>query len=266
MSVNQIGKFKTGGSPQVAYRISNDKCQEEINQQIDNQSTSFVTLNRVLQNISGKNIGTLKAKLKNVNDIVVKIQNNKQALSEYNIQQKVKHIDGVVEFLCKFSCDNDDIFSTDTIDVNMPVCKAKGKKLGIIVMPYYEFGSFDEFLKSYKKNDKNQVINNVLSQTIQIIFNMYIDTFFIHGDLFTKNILLKSYTEPIIIDFEHSQFRNDTMRFWRNLQGLIEEVSQYVQFSLDTVSREHCVINSAYNTTPTKENIASLIKHIQSTL
>ena len=218
-----------------------------------------------IQNIKGKGIATLLGKVKE-KDVIVKVQFADQAKNEHDIQQTLKSNDvqGFVEFLCFATCegDKDYIESFALFNDASRLCKAKGVSMGVIIMPYYKNKSFEDFLKTYVKVDKEKISSRIVEKTIRSLFDAYDKTGFTHGDCFPKNVVLDHEYQPIIIDFEKSAFDspNKVMRFWRDIDDFMGDVSRYVfHGKLDDICRGHVFMNLAMNQGPTEDNIRKLI-------
>ena len=82
--------------------------------------------------------------------------------------------------------------------------------------------------------------------------------------MYPKNIILKTYTEPILIDFEKSEFRGLMDRFWRDIDDFIGEIARNVPYGnrFDSISRE-CIMNIAYKREPTIELINEILETLK---
>jgi len=236
-------------------------CQEKIDEEIS-RGRLWLQLNKLLQNIHGKGIATMIGKIE-TNQVVVKIQLNEQAQQEFNIQSKLKNLPGFIQYNCIFTCGGNKEYIEQFSNVRQTrLCKEKGDSLGIIVMPYYANGSLDDYIVNISKEE----IKNILIKIIQDYTNAYRTTTFVHGDLFCKNIILDDNNNPIIIDFEKSQFNYERKCdiFWNDLDNLCIDISRNIHLSVKMYDIARVLtLHRAYNREPTKEVIDDLIKEIE---
>lgn len=229
-------------------------CQEDIDNEIDGHH-DWLQLEKVMQSIEGKGISTLLGRIP-TKEVVIKIQEADKGRKEYEIQDKLKTFEGFIKFECLFFCQGDKTYieSFANLQEHKKLCRAKGFSMGIILMPYYQKGS----LENYGIIQKDIIIKIVLNY-----FNAYDKTGFIHADLFPKNIVLDNNEYPIIIDYENAYFNdktNDHTYFWRDLTDLLSYVKYEKELSF--VIRKHCMMNGAYNKKPTLELINNLINDL----
>lgn len=246
-----------------------DYCQHKMDNDIDNNENTFIQLAKVLQNVRGKNIATLEGILEGNESIAIKVQYSAEAKKEYEFTNLLKDHDGFIQYKCYFTCNaNKEYFERYALQdaTNIKVCSSKGSNMGIIVMPLYSLGSFEAFLKDKRKHkEKGKYIRVILIKVINNYFKAFRKLHFLHGDFFAKNILLETYEDPIIIDFEKSTIDNskDTLMFWRDIQDLLSEVSMYVGFQggspMYDLIRKHCGMNLAYNKMPTRDLINEMV-------
>ena len=263
--MSQIGKSGMNTSFIVKTRIlkklvRGGGCQEKNNDEIDSFNTSenkqWLKLSQIIQNVIGKGIATLIGKIEGRTSIV-KVQLHNEAAAEYEIQEHLKDINGFIKYTCYFTCSGDkkyiETFAIGTdLSKKSRLCLAKGDNMGIIIMPYFKNGSLENYLKS-SMHSKSQ-IKNILVYTVGYIYNAFLTHGFTHGDLFTKNIVLNDEFKPIIIDFEKSSFNNEKLRFWLDLDDLLNDVARFAfNQELVTVSRDHVTMNRAYNRDPSDE-------------
>jgi serine/threonine protein kinase len=240
-----------------------DNCQKQFDSNFDSNA-EFVILSKVLQNIENKNIATLIGKVKG-EDVVLKVQKIEAAKKEYEIQQQLKNLDYIIKYECMFTCNSkDDPSYVKEFGLSEPlttkICKDKGTNTGVIIMKYIKGGSFDYYLKS----NNNIKSLNIICKLIEKYFDAYDKLGFIHGDFYPKNIMIDEKEEPIIIDFEMSEFNKDSSLFWRDLSGFLDSVGSFRYWSeLDIIVRNHIIMARAYNRTPTIELINELCTAIR---
>ena len=270
MKINSCGKI--GISTSFIIYGGSGKCQEEINKEIDNNSNDYtwIQLKRILQNIKGKGIATLLGKIsEHQNDVLVKVQLKEEALNEYKIQQRIKDIDGIVPYNCFVTCGGDKKYIEDygpPLKPYQKLCTKKGSELGIIIMQFFHLGSFEIYLKEKSINRDPNVVKVIICKSIYILFKLYRAYGFTHGDFFSKNIILRSITDPLLIDFEKSSFNEEgkLSLFWRDIDCLLMEVSGYIfKNELSEISNKYVIISRAYNKEPTPELISEICKDLQ---
>jgi RIO-like serine/threonine protein kinase len=189
----------------------------------------------VFQNLKGKHIALDQNK-----DVVIKIQPFEESKKEYEFQNVLKNEPGFIVFYC---------FVT----------------LGIIVSPYYKNGSLEYFLQKYSKIDKLPKLKTILALLIASYYYAYKKYKFVHGDFYSKNILLDENYYPVIIDFEKSSFNHTSniRLFWVDIQNLLDDVYRFVHNSkFNEIIRTHIVLNMAYNKAPTTSIMQALQKDI----
>jgi len=251
-----IKQNKSGGS--------GNTCQENIDKEIDNKH-KWLQLDKILQNIPGKGITTLIGKI-NTQNIIIKAQIEVEAQKEYTIQEKLKGCHGFIKYTCIFTCGHDKEYIEKFSHVkDEKLCKLHGNTMGVIIMPYYSNGSLEDYLKQNKSSNKSSQIKEILIKIIENYVKAYTQHGFTHGDLFTKNIVLDDNIEPVIIDFEKSNFNDERKlsTFWRDLDDLLGDISRYMfRNELDNASRI-IMIHRAYGKEPNGAPITDLISAIR---
>ena len=233
-SLKYIIKNKKGGGN---LDLDETKCQYGIDNEI-NTREKWLILEKLLQNIDGKDIATILGKI-NTTKIIIKVQSIENTNKEYNISEKLSKYPGFAEYYCKFNCgDTKEYIKTFTHEniLQKSVYTKKGSQIGIILMKYYENGSFEDVLKKLKESSKKKAfVILVCKKLLKILFDIYIDSGFTHRDLFPKNIVLDEKLNPIIIDYELSVFNisNKVNQFWIDLTDFFDNfyIRNYVDVS-----------------------------------
>jgi serine/threonine protein kinase len=247
-----------------------EKCQEKIDNEIDNKY-NWIYLKNILQNIAGKDIITILAEIEKKN-IVLKIQNFDKGKHEFDIQENLKNCKGFVQFCCHFNCLINKKFytkeyqNTKNIKNNKnKICSSKGNQMWINVMPYYNKKSLEDYLIKNKNFDTNHQKMIKLTKIIKKLINNYSyafrETGFVHKDFEPKNIILDYHDNPIIIDFENSNFSKNIGFFWSDLDRFFIVMSNYFsnKYLFDDFIREHIMMNGAFGKQPTTEIIDKLL-------
>ena len=165
----------------------------------------------------------------NSGKIVVKIgKSNDIVKQEYDVAIKLEKLEGFIKMHCLFSCYNNANFSNinDPININdFEVCQPKHtSNVDVLIMPYINKGqTINDYLESgiepaeYKK---------ILKQVISNLYNAFVKTGFVHKDLHFGNILIDEKNDPIIMDFDTSEFNKIQGFFWADLQRLFGNVTE----------------------------------------
>lgn len=194
-------------------------CQNAVNDSISkNKFVDWITVSdslKITQDYDKSRV--LKAEI-HKHPVIVKL-GDMLIKNEYDISMKLQKLYGFVKFICHFTCDD------DYIDIPVKknrLCTDIGKQMHTIVMPFYELGSVGDY--KWESNNVN-VLQSLLKQTIGIVFSAWESYNFVHGDLHTKNILIKRNDanvsikygttdieiktlgfSPVLMDFENSKF------------------------------------------------------------
>lgn len=240
-----------------------DKCQSSMDTDIDNKSNTWLQLTKVLQNIRGKGIATMIGKIDSKN-VIVKVQMGDEATKEIETQLRLEKQEGFIKYNCDFTCDGNKeyIEQFSTVNEQTKLCSTKGSNMKIIIMPYYENGALETIMKTIDKAR----IKRILVTIIKNYASAYRDLGFTHGDFFAKNIVLDHNMEPIIIDFEKSQFQDSYKRdkFWNDLDNLFLDVSCNVHIGNFLFDKARTLtLHRAYGTEPTTNVIADLVSSIE---
>ena len=273
MKLSRHGKIGAFTSFRITKAHGGDTtCQEEIDNEIDNSSErhTWLQLKRVLQNIKGKGIATMMGHIdKAHDDVLIKVQLTTDALREYNIQQRIKNIDGIVPYTCFVTCGGDKKYIEEygpPLKPYQKLCTKKGSELGIIIMPYFPLGSFESYLKHDSDVKKTAVVKLIVCKSIYTLYKVYSLYGFVHGDFFTKNIVMRDLRDPILIDFEKSSFndKDKLSLFWRDIDCLLGDVSTYMfRTELSAITHKHVIMSRAYNKEPTSTIIADICRDLQ---
>jgi len=162
----------------------------------------------------------------NSGKIVVKIgKTNEIVKQEYDVAKKLEKLEGFIKIHCLFSCYNNANFSEPMNINNFEVCQSNHtSNVDVLIMPYINKGqTINDYLESgiepaeYKK---------ILKQVITNLYNAFVKTGFVHKDLHFGNILIGENNDPIIMDFDTSEFNKIQGFFWADLQRLFGNVTE----------------------------------------
>ena len=239
-----------------------NKCQNKINNEI-NSKNQWLYFMEIIQNIKGKEIITLKGMIDKKKQVVLKIQNYQLGEKEFDIQEKLSNYNGFIKFYCYFNCNINPKFYNGTYikgnKIDNKLCNSKGNKMWINIMQYYSNGSFEDKLLTLNYNELSTIVKSIIIN----YFNAFLQENFIHGDFEPKNIILNNNNEPLIIDFENSNFTGNIMSFWRDLDRFFYIIQRYIKFNLNNFIRENIIMHMAFNKKPTEDIIVLLLNNFQ---
>ena len=129
----------------------------------------------------------------------------------------------------------------------------------INIMQYYSNGSLEDKLSTLNYDELFTIVKNVITN----YFKACVQNNFIHGDFEPKNIILNDNNEPLIIDFENSNFTGNIMSFWRDLDRFFYIIQRCIEFDLNNFIRDNITMHMAYNRKPTEEIIILLLNNFQ---
>lgn len=269
MHVERVGRHGPYTSFVVRRGGDVSSCQDFIDREIDEPSYEWLQLKHVLQNIKGKGIASIMgAIVPNGTNVLVKVQKAVGARREYEVQQTIRDIDGIIPYTCYVTC-NGNAEYIETYGPPLPpyqkLCKARGTSLGIIIMPYFPLGSLETYLREAHQSEKKALaVKLILCKAIYTLYKAYSLHGFVHGDFFSKNVVLKDdYKTPVLIDFENSSIgsRDKLNQFWRDVDCMLGDVARYIfRDALNSIAHEHVIIPRAYGKEPTSQMIAHLCK------
>ena len=129
----------------------------------------------------------------------------------------------------------------------------------INIMQYYSNGSLEDKLLTLNYNELSTIVKSIIIN----YFNAFLQENFIHGDFEPKNIILNNNNEPLIIDFENSNFTGNIMSFCRDLDRFFYIIQRYIKFNLNNFIRENIIMHMAFNKKPTEDIIVLLLNNFQ---
>lgn len=151
---------------------------------------------------------------------------------EYLISKELLNIPNFIRYFCIIKCNDDikNIINNKKTISNYKMCHYGNNLIGILVMKHYYLGCVDNY--DWNENNFN-LLKNIIKQVVFAIIYAYETKGYIHGDLHSGNILLKTKRndeitynkkklkinelEAVIMDFEKSKLNennkiNDLMR------------------------------------------------------
>jgi len=160
---------------------------------------------------------------------------------EYKISQELLELPNFIKYFCIIRCNDEikNIINNKKTISNYKICDNVDNEIGILVMKHYYLGCVD----NYDWNENNfDLLKNIIKQVVFAIIYAYETKGFIHGDLHSGNILLKSKRnneitynkkililnelEAVIMDFEKSKLnqKNKINDLVRNIDKLFTSI------------------------------------------
>jgi len=226
-------------------------CMEKLSK--SNYSTeNWLQLTRTLQTSNRNKI--LHGIFENHREAVAKIGDSGSIENEYVTSQILynNQVKGFINFFCYFSCNYSNV-SHET-----PLCKGPCDNLKVIVMPYYVLGSFAQY--DWNANHFN-ALTSCIKQVLASLYTAYNKVGFIHNDIHTNNVLLKTTSKPmkifddivipcyglqtVIMDFEnafmpHHSFTPTTdsdIIFYQSIQRFLLGIQTEVNINFTNVTQ-----------------------------
>lgn len=195
----------------------------------------------------------LKALYESNINLVLKFGLLESIEKEYEIGQELLEIPNFIRYFCVIKC-NDNIRNIINFKHNISnykMCHYGDKVVGILVMKEYNLGC----VENYNWNvDNIDLLKNVIKQVIFSILLAYDTKEFIHGDLHTGNVLLKSKRnleikynnktlvledfEVVIMDFEKSKLNQKN-----KTNILINNILKFITSIISTCLKNNLVFN-----------------------
>jgi len=163
---------------------------------------------------------------------------------EYKISQELLELPNFIRYFCIIRCNDDikNIINNKNTILNYKMCHYGENEVGILVMKEYNLGS----IENYDWNENNfNLLKNVMKQVIFSILYAYNTKGFIHGDLHSGNILLKSKKkceiiyenkklvlddlEVVIMDFEKSKLNSNN-----KINELMKNIVKFINSIIDS--------------------------------
>jgi serine/threonine protein kinase len=153
--------------------------------------------------LSSKQYNVLLGSLRNIQykNVIIKFGEVADMNKEYTLSKLAyeHNVPNFIKFICAFTCE-DDIENIKTRDftIHNYICKNKGDSLGVIIMPYYHFGSLNNYRWT---KDNFHILKSTLRQVVYSILFAFEKFGFVHGDLHLDNIILRN-TNKKTIEYE----------------------------------------------------------------
>ena len=171
----------------------------------------------------------------NFRKIVVKIgKTNELVKQEYDIAKRLEsnNLTGFINMHCLFSCHNSTRFNiNDSINTNnFEVCSPTNQtpNVDVLIMPFIngpnnKSCSLNDYLNA---GGEPQRYKQILKQIIINHHNAFKKTGFVHKDMHFGNILLTADYEPIIMDYDTSEFNENQCYFWADIHRLFNDAME----------------------------------------
>lgn len=211
--LEQTRKYTRG---QYKYSLDCDKIKSNPDSlQILNGSVRAkhtIIMNAVSKEMNGK--------------VVVKIgKTNELIKQEYDVakQLETSGIDGFIRMQCLFSCGH------DLTKYNNEIEPTKISNIDVLIMPYIVSPNGNATtLHNYLETGGDTIkYKTIISNVIANLCQAFMKTGFVHKDLHFGNVLIDSNGEPIIMDFDTSEFVNPAESqayFWSDIHRFFSHV------------------------------------------
>ncbi len=190
----------------------------------------------------------LKALYESKTNVVLKFGILESIEKEYKISEELLELPGFMKYFCMIKCNDNikniiNIINNQKTISNYKICHFGNNPIGILVMKEYVLGSVENY--DWNKNNFH-ILKNVIKQVIFSILLAFDTKCFIHGDLHSGNVLLKTKRnnsigynnkkilqveifEVIIMDFEKSKIKQNN-----NITDLMRNIIKFVNSIVDS--------------------------------
>lgn len=190
----------------------------------------------------------LKALYESKTNVVLKFGILESIEKEYKISEELLELPGFIKYFCMIKCNDNikniiNIINNQKKISNYKICHFGNNPIGILVMKEYVLGSVENY--DWNKNNFH-ILKNVIKQVIFSILLAFDTKCFIHGDLHSGNVLLKTKRnnsigynnkkilqveifEVIIMDFEKSKIKQNN-----NITDLMRNIIKFVNSIVDS--------------------------------
>jgi thiamine kinase-like enzyme len=219
--LEQTRKYTRG---QYKYSLDCDKIKSNPDSlQILNGSVRAkhtIIMNAVSKEMNGK--------------VVVKIgKTNELIKQEYDVAKQLEtaDIDGFIRIQCLFSCGHDlSKYNNEIEPTTFKICETtKTSNIDVLIMPYIVSPNGNATtLHNYLETGGDTIkYKTIIRDVIANLCKAFLKTGFVHKDLHFGNVLIDTTGEPIIIDFDTSEFVNPAVShayFWSDIHRFFSHV------------------------------------------
>lgn len=168
--------------------------------------------------------------------VVVKIgKTNEHVEQEYNVAKQLETagLNGFIRMQCIFRCGHDDLtkYHSEIEPKTFKICHAttETQNIDVLIMPYIVGPNGNATtLHNYLETGGDIVsYKTIIRKVIVNLREAFLKTGFVHKDLHFGNVLIDSTGEPIIMDFDTSDFVNpieSQAYFWSDVHRFFSHV------------------------------------------
>jgi hypothetical protein len=180
--------------------------------------------------------------------VVVKIgKTNELVKQEYNVAKQLEtaSIPGFIRMQCLFSCGHD--YTQEIDSSTFQICETtKPSNTDVLIMPYIVGPNGNATtLQNYLETGGDTIqYKNMIRTVISNLCEAFLKTGFVHKDLHFGNVLIDASGEPIIMDFDTSEFVNPSESqayFWSDVHRFFSHV---IEKSYATNSKSYSLTNA----------------------
>ncbi len=209
---------------------------------------NYYELTNYLSNSNIEQSLILKALYESKTNVVLKFGILESIEKEYKISEELLELPGFIKYFCMIKCNDNikniiNIINNQKKISNYKICHFGNNPIGILVMKEYVLGSVENY--DWNKNNFH-ILKNVIKQVIFSILLAFDTKCFIHGDLHSGNVLLKTKRnnsigynnkkilqveifEVIIMDFEKSKIKQNN-----NITDLMRNIIKFINSIVDS--------------------------------
>ena len=245
--LEQTRKYTRG---QYKYSLDCDKIKSNPDSlQILNGSVRAkhtIIMNAVSKEMNGK--------------VVIKIgKTNELIKQEYDVakQLETSDIDGFIRMQCLFSCGHDlTKYNNEIEPTTFKICETtKTSNIDVLIMPYIVSPNGNATsLHNYLETGGDTIkYKTIIMNVIANLCEAFLKTGFVHKDLHFGNVLIDATGEPIIMDFDTSEFVNPAVSqayFWSDIHRFFSHVieksypTNFKSYSLTNAQPIFTIINT----------------------
>lgn len=245
--LEQTRKYTRG---QYKYSLDCDKIKSNPDSlQILNGSVRAkhtIIMNAVSKEMNGK--------------VVIKIgKTNELIKQEYDVakQLETSGIDGFIRMQCLFSCGHDlTKYNNEIEPTTFKICETtKTSNIDVLIMPYIVSPNGNATtLHNYLETGGDTIkYKTIIMNVIANLCEAFLKTGFVHKDLHFGNVLIDATGEPIIMDFDTSEFVNPAVSqayFWSDIHRFFSHVieksypTNFKSYSLTNAQPIFTIINT----------------------
>jgi hypothetical protein len=240
--MNSITNNSAGSSSGTKLRVD---CADRISR--DKSTRNWLTNLSYLQTTSitkadMPHTKLLEAILDRKRDVVAKVTDHTEDTlkNEWTVYQKLhtNKVKGFLDYICYFECA--DSFRDIDPPSRQQICDGEGTDVRVLIMDYVKNKSLGEF-DWHARDSMLSVFRSCCKQVVCTMVDAHEKLGYRHGDLHSKNVLLKKTTskniayecgqtvethgfKTVLMDLELSRFDQPSAKFWLDLDEFFSSI------------------------------------------